>query len=99
MWCLTQKKNKLWIKWIHTYYLKGKQPWEVQDKQASWTVQKILQAGKWLDKTEKWTIKKVYRLLRGQFEKVAWRRLMCNNLGCPSWTFILSYLGKTLHKR
>lgn len=29
MWSLSQKKDKLWIKWVHTYYLKGKQTWEV----------------------------------------------------------------------
>lgn len=50
MWSLTQKKDKLWVKWIHNYYRKGKKPWEVQSKQASWTVQRILQAGYWLDK-------------------------------------------------
>lgn len=36
MWSLSpQKKDKLWVKWIHNYYLKGKKPWEVQTKQAS----------------------------------------------------------------
>lgn len=47
---------------------------------ASWTMQKILQAGYWLDEagiqkeiittTSTFSIKEVYRLLRGQYDNV-----------------------------
>ncbi|PHT79840.1 hypothetical protein T459_17892 [Capsicum annuum] len=45
---LAKKKDKLWIVWVHTYYLKGQRPWEAETKKASWIVKKILQAGQWL---------------------------------------------------
>lgn len=31
----------------------------------------------------------MYNKLRGKFDKVTWRRLVCNNQGCPKWLFIL----------
>ncbi|XP_070006069.1 uncharacterized protein LOC142162817 [Nicotiana tabacum] len=36
------------------------------------------------------SIKNIYHSLRGRFEKVSWRRLVCHNTGCPRWTFILT---------
>lgn len=36
-----------------------------------------------------YSIKQVYNLLRGPFNKVPWRRLICNNIGSPRWVFIL----------
>ncbi|XP_059301937.1 uncharacterized protein LOC132053858 [Lycium ferocissimum] len=38
---------------------------------------------------DKFSIKQVYNKLRGVFVKVDWRRLTCNNCGCPKWVFIL----------
>ncbi|XP_019265216.1 PREDICTED: uncharacterized protein LOC109242809 [Nicotiana attenuata] len=43
------KKDKLWIRWVHVYYVKGKDPWEVDANQASWIIRKILQAGKYMN--------------------------------------------------
>lgn len=84
-----KKKDKLWIAWIHNYYLKGRKLWEVQVKQASWIVKKIIQAGQWLTEVElqveetleasTFSIKAVYKQLRGDFLKVPWRRIVCNN--------------------
>ncbi|XP_009602894.2 uncharacterized protein [Nicotiana tomentosiformis] len=36
-----------------------------------------------------YSIKKVYGLCRGEFQKIPWRRLICNNAGLPKWLFIL----------
>ncbi|CAN4105320.1 unnamed protein product [Withania somnifera] len=38
---------------------------------------------------EKFSIKQVYQLLRGDHQKVKWRKLICNNAACPTWMFIL----------
>ncbi|KAH0720194.1 hypothetical protein KY284_005224 [Solanum tuberosum] len=99
MWDLSKKKDKLWIVWVHTYYIKDRRPWEVQAKQASWVVRKILQAGHWISEAglhvtevmeeETFTIKDIYKILRGELSKVPWRRMICNNQGSPKWTFIL----------
>ncbi|XP_019229314.1 PREDICTED: uncharacterized protein LOC109210372 [Nicotiana attenuata] len=44
-WDLTQKKDKMWIKWIHTYYIKGQRLMEMNiPQQASWMVRKIMEA-------------------------------------------------------
>lgn len=44
-WDLANKKDKLWIQWIHTYYIKGQQMEQVPaPKQASWMVRKIMEA-------------------------------------------------------
>ncbi|XP_019244443.1 PREDICTED: uncharacterized protein LOC109224311 [Nicotiana attenuata] len=36
------------------------------------------------------SIKKWYNSMLGQYQKVSWRRLTCNNLGAPKWIFVLS---------
>ena len=33
-WDLANKEDKLWIKWVHTYYIKGQREWQ-RRKQAS----------------------------------------------------------------
>ncbi|KAH0738742.1 hypothetical protein KY290_037447 [Solanum tuberosum] len=38
---------------------------------------------------KQFSIKQIYLRLRGDFQKVEWRRLVCNNLGAPRWIFIL----------
>lgn len=40
------KKDKLWVRWVHIFYVKGSQVSEAQAKQASWVVQKSLKAKK-----------------------------------------------------
>ncbi|KAK4727001.1 hypothetical protein R3W88_031918 [Solanum pinnatisectum] len=89
MWNLCKKKDRLWIVWVHTFYLKGRDPWEVDIKQASWMVKKILKAGKGL--TERGL-----PVLKGEYNKVPWRRLTYNNLGSPKWVFAL-YVA--IHRR
>ncbi|XP_060182555.1 uncharacterized protein LOC132612271 [Lycium barbarum] len=37
----------------------------------------------------KFSVKKMYLLMRGVFTKVPWRRMVCNNYGAPKWIFIL----------
>uniref|UniRef100_A0A1S3ZAY8 Reverse transcriptase zinc-binding domain-containing protein n=1 Tax=Nicotiana tabacum TaxID=4097 RepID=A0A1S3ZAY8_TOBAC len=95
-----REKNKLWIQWIHSYYIKDKEAWGIQVKQASWMVGKILKAQETLVKagfnhekirrTKKCNIKTIYHRLRGTFDKVRWKKIACQNLGCPRCTFMLT---------
>ncbi|KAH0752152.1 hypothetical protein KY285_005300 [Solanum tuberosum] len=99
LWDLNKKKDKLWIVWVHTFYLKGRKPWEVIVNQASWIVRKILQARHWLEEkglqiaevmeTNELSINAMYKKLRGEYIKVPWRRMTCNNQGSPKWLFAL----------
>nr|XP_016505691.1 PREDICTED: uncharacterized protein LOC107823531 [Nicotiana tabacum] len=99
-WNLCKEKKKLWIQWIHSYYIKGRHIWDVQLKQASWIVNKILKSKEIfmnaglnyedIMNMQSCSIKNIYHKLRGRFEKVSWRRIVCHNTGCPRWTFILT---------
>ncbi|XP_019258998.1 PREDICTED: uncharacterized protein LOC109237183 [Nicotiana attenuata] len=63
-------------------------------------VEKILKAQETLEKagfsyeevkrTKKCSIKGIYHRLRGSFEKVRWKKVVCQNAGCPRWTFLLT---------
>lgn len=100
LWNLCTKKNKLWVRWVHIYYVKGRQIWEVETKQASWIQNKILKAKKYLDQAgirivdvtqmKIFSIKKIYPAMRGEFTKVPQRKLMCNYFAVPRWLFILN---------
>ncbi|XP_060200313.1 uncharacterized protein LOC132628555 [Lycium barbarum] len=69
-------------------------------------LRKILQAAKYfalagwnennVQQIDVFSIKQLYLKLRGDYQKVEWRRLICNNATCPKRIFIL-YL--TLHNR
>lgn len=50
LWAIEQKQDRLWVLWIHTYYIKNKSLDTLQvPKQASWLVRKIFEAKKWLN--------------------------------------------------
>lgn len=50
--------------------------------------------------TSSFSIKGMYKLLRGQYINVPSRRLICNNPGSPRWLFILYLaLQKKLYTR
>lgn len=49
LWNLANKKDKLWVIWVHAYFIKGKKPFDVQTNQASLVVKKKLQGSKWLE--------------------------------------------------
>ncbi|KAK4736875.1 hypothetical protein R3W88_000572 [Solanum pinnatisectum] len=93
------------------YYGKQGTVWNIQANQASWMVRKILQAYKDLEvvgwnearviQVEKFSTKQMYQLLRGEYPKVEWRKLVCNTIACPKWSLIL-YLtlqGRLLTKK
>jgi len=42
VWAIANKKDVLWVKWMHGYYLKGKDWWDfIPGKDSSWTWKKI----------------------------------------------------------
>ncbi|XP_059294566.1 uncharacterized protein LOC132047555 [Lycium ferocissimum] len=74
LWALSQHKEKLWITWVHTYYIKNQNMFTMAiPKQASWMVRKILNMRKYwhtiiasptLVKKEKFHIQAAYIALR-----------------------------------
>ena len=67
-WDLANNEDKLWINWIHTYYLKGQNEWQKKE-QASWMIRKIMQAKHIVDQVQlkegKGMVKQIYDYLRG----------------------------------
>ncbi|XP_048498145.1 uncharacterized protein LOC125496667 [Beta vulgaris subsp. vulgaris] len=44
-WALAQKQDRLWIKWLHAYYIKRRDVWSMEiPKRLSWALKKILEA-------------------------------------------------------
>lgn len=91
-WDLANKEDKLWIKWIHTYYLKGQNVWQKRD-QASWMIRKIMQAKIIVDQVQlkegKGMVKQLYDYLRGEQAKPEWKGLMFKNAARPKAIFTL----------
>ena len=91
-WDLANKEDKLWIKWIHAYYLKDQSVWQKRD-QASWMIRKIMSAKLIVDQCQqkqgKGVIKYIYNYLRGEKTKPEWRCLMFKNPVRPKACFNL----------
>ncbi|XP_056698543.1 uncharacterized protein [Spinacia oleracea] len=98
-WAIEQKQDNLWVKWMHTVYIKNKNWLQYQAPQAaSWAVKCICKAkqaccdtlgsSSWLTK-RKFSIKEVYNLLKNQTGKTQWARYVWNRLTIPKYRFTL----------
>lgn len=74
------KKDSMWMRWVHAYYLKKDQPMEVEIKDnSSWIVKKIfkymdvvrnMQLWENMKRKETFNMKEMYRAMRGDYQKV-----------------------------
>nr|XP_010314353.1 uncharacterized protein LOC104645042 [Solanum lycopersicum] len=91
-WDLANKEDKLWIKWIHIYYMRGQDDWQKRE-QASWMIRKIMQAKQIVDqvhiKEGKGMVKQIYDYLRGEKAKPIWKCLMFKNSARPKAIFTM----------
>lgn len=94
-WNIAQKKDKLWKRWIHEYYVKGNNVVTMLvPHQASWVIKRIFNARTYTTgnlnvvQQHKFSVSQMYRELRGNFQKVSWRKMLCNNYAPPKCTFI-----------
>lgn len=93
LWVIAFKRDKLWVKWVHAYYIKRASYDTIRvSTQWSWILRKIIDTREWLQNIGGWqvlstgnkfSIRKTYKLLRGEFDRVHWRRLICNNEAAP----------------
>ncbi|XP_021857201.2 uncharacterized protein [Spinacia oleracea] len=97
LWALTHKKDKLWCRWVHAYYIKGRSLSTQWPSTISCSLRKILSSyqlihdvGGWENvcRKSKFSIKLMYQALLGNHEKVTWRRILCNNSATPKSFFI-----------
>ncbi|XP_009801279.1 uncharacterized protein [Nicotiana sylvestris] len=86
LWKLYKKKDKLWVQWIYLYYGKKQEVWETNPSNASWIVQKIIKAKRYVEaagidmkELAEWnyfSIKKWYKGMRGQVAGSIWSKLL-----------------------
>jgi hypothetical protein len=77
LWNLANKKDVLWVKWVHEYYTKGRNVLLMDvPAQASWVVKNVFGAAKTLSSVNdnvyqqtNFSIKRMYNALR-EFAKV-----------------------------
>ncbi|XP_059316204.1 uncharacterized protein LOC132067084 [Lycium ferocissimum] len=99
LWALSQKKDRLWITWIYTCYIKNQDIHTMDSpKQAAWMIRKIIHMRKhWQELGNidsliiggKFHLATAYKRLRGAVENVAWNKLICYNIAEPKHNFIL----------
>ncbi|XP_010320549.2 uncharacterized protein [Solanum lycopersicum] len=93
-WDLENKADKLWIKWIHAYYIKGQREWRMSNN-ASWMVKKIMNAKILVDQVQqlpsrrKGVLRQIYYHLKEMKQRLAWTCLMYRNAARPKAYIII----------
>ncbi|XP_074300593.1 uncharacterized protein LOC141631876 [Silene latifolia] len=106
IWWVANKKDCLWVRWVHHLYIKQHDWWHYSPTtNSSWTwrqlckVKALLEPGfvhhNWLQAPYSATA--VYKWLSGDHLKVSWQPFVCNRLTLPrvnfiNWLFIKSRL-------
>ncbi|XP_056690170.1 uncharacterized protein [Spinacia oleracea] len=97
-WALAMKQDRLWIKWIHVYYVKNKDFWSMDIPEGlTWSLRKVWASREILTDVGgpdqfvhvgKSSIHKMYKHLRQQGSSVIWKRIICNSKASPKATFV-----------
>ncbi|XP_019106165.1 uncharacterized protein LOC109135504 [Beta vulgaris subsp. vulgaris] len=98
-WQIAQKDDSLWIKWIHSIYIRDANWWEYQPRgNVSWTWKLICRVrdlfkeayhnNQWLDGSKAYSIKEGYKWLSGTQESVSWHHWVWIPVNTPKHAFI-----------
>ena len=95
VWNIDQKKDSLWLKWVHHVYLKGGSIWEHDAPlECSWTWRKLISIVKDVkdqfqqQQPSKYSIAIGYKLFSEDQRKVQWDRQVWNRWNYPKHSFI-----------
>jgi hypothetical protein len=96
LWNINNKADSLWIRWIHSYYIKQDHLMIMSvNNSFSWVWKAILKQREALLQIQgceqlksKIITRKVYQLLRGDHLSVAWKATMYHNIARPRAIFI-----------
>ncbi|XP_016509259.2 uncharacterized protein LOC107826746 [Nicotiana tabacum] len=93
-WDIEHKCDRLWIRWLHAYYIKNQQFCQMAiPQQAGWMVRKLFEARDTLPLIQYNTvgslIKQIYLQLMGNNEKISWKTLRFGNNARPKAQFIV----------
>lgn len=103
LWSIARGKERLWIKWVHTYFIKGRGIECPILKCVGWMTKKIIESRKYIQQWGTWvevechgefSIRKAYWKLLGQKEKPKWRGLICNIKAAPKCIFMVWMMTK-----
>lgn len=99
LWNIHAKADKLWVQWIHMYFLKGKSVFDYQPgSNCSWILKRIFKYRDVVTGTRTWVgvangqkfrTVDLYRELRGPRLRVNWRKLLYRSLARPRAVFVL----------
>ncbi|XP_058784807.1 uncharacterized protein LOC131659667 [Vicia villosa] len=106
LWNIQAKEDKMWIKWMNAYYIKGQSVYNWQVKPScSWMLKKLMQCRDKVCQTAYWTTAvqdkkyitaRMYCELRGCQTDVNWKNVLYHNGARPRARFMLRM---TLHGR
>ena len=99
LWNIHMKADRLWIRWLGTFYLKGCNilAWQGSNT-SSWIVKRILKYRDIISRTEYWqdtvmnrkyNTGRMYKALRGNVPRVNWKKLLFDNYARPKANFFL----------
>ncbi|XP_060212301.1 uncharacterized protein LOC132639938 [Lycium barbarum] len=94
-WDIAHKQNKMWIRWIHSYYSKQQHMDSVPvPKQANWMVRKMFEArplvaNMQIQPTGKNTIRQIYYQALTARSKMPWKCIMYKNAARPKTAFTM----------
>ncbi|XP_058726621.1 uncharacterized protein LOC131597983 [Vicia villosa] len=100
LWTICMKGDNLWVKWVHTFFLKGKEPLaDMQTWNCSWILKHIFECKLeipnilllWNQMKAQgvFHMTKVYSSLVGVSVSVDWYHVMCHNITRPRAKVVL----------
>ncbi|XP_057249934.1 uncharacterized protein LOC130591055 [Beta vulgaris subsp. vulgaris] len=102
VWHIGCQKDDLWVKWVHSFYVKGRNWWDFPAPPgASWVLKYLckvkndlhqLDMANWSMMNQVYSIKKVYTDMRESIREVTWASGVWNRMNLPKHKFIL-WLG------
>lgn len=98
LWNLSDKADKLWVRWLHDYYIKGLNVMEfIPKSNCSWIFKSILKNRTYVAQSRVWNglhsgakfpTSKMYHEIREEKSKVEWRRFHLCNRARPGAVFL-----------
>ncbi|XP_057249110.1 uncharacterized protein LOC130590639 [Beta vulgaris subsp. vulgaris] len=98
VWAISSKQDSIWLKWIHSVYLKDVDWWDYKPSSGvSWYWKKICHVKEQMKQyytqgelctMQKYSVKTVYEKMKGEQLKVYWDTAIWNRLNLPKHRFI-----------
>ena len=91
LWNLCAKKDNLWVRWIHSYYMKNDDIMDCKIKDnGTWIMKRVMGTREYIQVIQslweamlcagKFSMKSVYSQLRSNEPVVSWKSLTCKTL-------------------